>query len=158
TNGPSDYAAVREVQDGMSLQPLSGRRGEPQPTDPSVDMETGPLDQLNALSARDYFALGRELLERHPPHATDFSMLARMRRMDSDVDAAPAAAQALMRDALPRLAPVVNGWQMNTSSIGVYGNFYLKRALVAMLGLGANPPEDAVYPLNLTDADGRPLD
>lgn len=27
-----------------------------------------------------------------------------------------------------------------------------------MAGLGANPPEDAVYPLNVADADGQPLD
>jgi hypothetical protein len=158
TNGTADYPAVHEIQDGMTLEPLSGSRGEAPRTDPSVDMDTGPLDQLNALSAREYFALGFELLEQHPPHATDFSMLARMRRMGTDVDDAPAAAQALMRDALPRLAPVFNGWQMNVDSMGVYGNFYLKRALVAMVGLGANPAEDAVYPLNLADADGRPLD
>ena len=58
----------------------------------------------------------------------------------------------------PTLAPIVNGWQMITETIGVYGNAYLRRAVVAMVGLGANQPEDAVYPLLLADADGRPLD
>ena len=38
--------------------------------------------------------------------------------------------------------------------MGVYGNFYLKRAIVAMVGLGANQPEDAIYPMNICDADG----
>ena len=47
---------------------------------------------------------------------------------------------------------------MNTDTVGVYGNYYLKRAIVAMIGLGANQPEDAVYPLNAGDADGKPLD
>ena len=56
------------------------------------------------------------------------------------------------------LARVANGWSMNTDTMGVYGNYYLKRAIVAQLGLGANLPEDAIYPLNLADDTGRPLD
>jgi hypothetical protein len=46
---------------------------------------------------------------------------------------------------------------MNTDTMGVYGNYYLKRAVVAQVGLGANLPEDAIYPINLGDADGKPL-
>jgi hypothetical protein len=34
----------------------------------------------------------------------------------------------------------------------------LKRAIVAQVGLGANLPEDAIYPLNLADDTGKPLD
>jgi hypothetical protein len=52
----------------------------------------------------------------------------------------------------------VNGWSMNTDTMGVYGNYYLKRAIVAKVGLGANLPEDAIYPLNLFDDTGKPLD
>jgi hypothetical protein len=52
----------------------------------------------------------------------------------------------------------VNGWSMNTDTMGVYGNYYLKRAIVAQVGLGANLPEDAIYPLNIGDANGKPLD
>ena len=53
---------------------------------------------------------------------------------------------------------VANHWSMNTDTMGVYGNYYLKRAIVAQFGLGANLPEDAIYPLNLGDDTGRPLD
>ena len=70
----------------------------------------------------------------------------------------PRTAQKLMAWKAPTLARVVNGWSMNTDTMGVYGNYYLKRAMVAQLGLGANLPEDAIYPLNLGDATGKPLD
>jgi len=46
---------------------------------------------------------------------------------------------------------------MNTDTMGVYGNYYLKRAIVSQVGLGANLPEDAIYPLNLADDAGKPL-
>jgi hypothetical protein len=59
---------------------------------------------------------------------------------------------------VPTLARVANHWSMNTDTMGVYGNYYLKRAIVAQQGLGANLPEDAIYPLNLGDQAGRPLD
>ena len=59
---------------------------------------------------------------------------------------------------VPTLARIANGWSMNTDTMGVYGNYYLKRAIVTQLGLGANLPEDAIYPLNLADDTGKPLD
>ena len=71
---------------------------------------------------------------------------------------APAAAQNLMAWKVPTIARVANCWSMNTDTMGVYGNYYLKRAIVAQLGLGANLPEDAIYPLNLADETGTPLD
>jgi hypothetical protein len=74
------------------------------------------------------------------------------------VEDAPAAAQKLMEWKVPTIARVANGWSMNTDTMGVYGNYYLKRAIVAQVGLGANLPEDAIYPLNLADQTGTPLD
>jgi hypothetical protein len=58
----------------------------------------------------------------------------------------------------PTIARVVNGWSMNTDTMGVYGNYYLKRAIVADIGLGANLPEDAIYPVNIGDRTGKPLE
>ena len=73
----------------------------------------------------------------------------------STLEGAPEAGQQAMQEAIPRMANIVNGWQINIDSIGVYGNFYMKRAVVAMLGLGSNAAEDAVYPILLADADGN---
>jgi hypothetical protein len=158
------------VQDGFVLTPLSRWGREPVPveadTDPTIDMDAEPLAQIKGLSAREFFTLAAEAYAMHGPHVTDWSMVARLRRIgfgsgELDYDAlegVPAAALELITAALQRLAPIVNGWQTITDTIGVYGNAYLKRACVALAGLGANPPEDAVYPLCLADADGRPLE
>jgi hypothetical protein len=74
------------------------------------------------------------------------------------LESAPEDAQKLMQWKIPTMARIANGWSMNTDTMGVYGNYYLKRAMVAQVGLGANLPEDAIYPLNLADDTGKPLD
>jgi hypothetical protein len=65
---------------------------------------------------------------------------------------------ATMKAKTQTLALVFNSWQMNTDTMGVYGDCYLKRAIVALVGLGANQPGDAIYPFNLTDNQGKPLE
>ena len=74
------------------------------------------------------------------------------------LDSAPQDAQKLMAWKLSTLARVVNGWSMNTDTMGVYGNYYLKRTIVTQIGLGANLPQDAIYPINLFDGTRQPLD
>jgi hypothetical protein len=178
TNGPKDYDAVHQVQDGYRTFPLSSWGKEPQTkpskVDPSVDMKTPPLDLVNGMTIDRYFAYGAELMKLHPPHATDWSIVTRMARigltpgssfrfeeLSSDVrkalETVPADAQKLMLDKLPTIAHVANGWSMNTDTMGVYGDYYLKRAIIAMAGLGANQPEDAVYPMCVADASGQPV-
>ena len=178
TNGPEDYPAVNQVQDGLAVTPLSQWGQEPQPIavaiDPSVDMTTPPVEQVSRMPAADYFAHAAELMKINPPHLTDWSMLARIQHLglkpgktfdiqavDPEVqealEQAPAAGQQAMREKIAKLSPQVNGWQMPTETMGVYGNYYLKRAALAMIGLGSNPPEDAVYPLTFVDADGHVL-
>jgi hypothetical protein len=139
--------------------------------DSSVDTKTEPLRQINEMPAAEYFRYGAELMKQNPPHVTDWSILARMKRIGFEpgksFDAGKISDEALaqaavagfnrMRDKAPTLARVTNGWQMNTDTMGVYGNFYLKRAIVALVGLGANQVEDAIYPLNHSDADGKPV-
>ncbi len=178
TNGPADYDAVHRVQAGYRITPLSLWGKPPVPArfeaDPSVDMKTPPLDLVNKMPAKTYFTYGAELMKLHPPHVTDWSMIARMKRIgiepgkslqwdklspgvqESLTKAAEFALKAMYMKA-PTVARVVDGWQMNTDSMGVFGNYYLKRAIVAMVGLGANQSDDAIYPLNVADADGKPL-
>lgn len=179
TDGPSDYAAVNKIQAGYQITPLSqwGKQSQ-NPTvkiDPTVDMKTPPKEQVDTMPGEKYFTYSAELMKMHPPHVTDQPIMARMARigilrgrsLDTSkldptvrraISEAPALAQKQMAEKLPTLARVVNYWQMNTDTMGVYGNYYLKRALVAQVGLGANLPEDAIYPINLADESGKPLD
>jgi hypothetical protein len=179
TDGPSDYDAVHKIQAALKITPLSewGKTPTAPETkiDPSIDMKTPPKVQVDSMTAAQFFATAAEVMKLQPPHITDQPIIARMKRIGiepgksfdlSKLDPAigrgladvPQAALQLMAWKVKSLARVANGWSMNTDTMGVYGNYYLKRAIVARLGLGANLPEDAIYPLNLGDGDGRPLD
>jgi hypothetical protein len=179
TDGPSDYAAVNEIQAGLKIVPLSGWGKSPAPVtariDPSVDMKTPPKLQVDGMTAGAFFAYAAEILKLQPPHPTDQPIIARMKRIGivpgksfdigelepavgKALENVPEAAQALMAWKVDSIARMANGWSMNTDTMGVYGNYYLKRAMVAQIGLGANLPEDAIYPLNLFDDGGGPLE
>lgn len=179
TDGPSDYDAVHKVQAGYKITPLSDWGKTPKPVevkiDPTVDMKTPPKVQIDTMPVGRFFTYAAEILKLQPPHLTDQPIIAQMKRIgiepgkDFDIDkldpavrngllTVPEDAQKLMAWKIPTLARVANGWSMNTDTMGVYGNYYLKRAIVAQVGLGANLPEDAIYPLNLADDAGKPLD
>jgi hypothetical protein len=179
TDGPMDYDAVHKIQAGYKITPLSewGKPAKPAEVkiDPRIDMKTPPKIQVDAMKGGDYFVFATELLKLQPPHLTDQPIIAQMKRIGivpgnsldinkldpvvrKALEDAPAAGQLLMEWKVPTLARVANGWSMNTDTMGVYGNYYLKRAIVAQVGLGANLPEDAIYPLNLADETGKPLD
>ncbi|HWE16004.1 MAG TPA: DUF1254 domain-containing protein, partial [Hyphomicrobiaceae bacterium] len=179
TDGPQDYKAVHAIQEGLQVTPLSqwGKTpSAPKATiDPSVDMKTPAKLQVDRMPADKFFAYAADLLEVNRPHLTDEPILAQMRKIGIEpgkpfdigklapavrtaLEAAPESAQKLMEWKVPTMARVANNWSMNTETMGVYGNDYLKRAIVAKLGLGANLPQDAIYPLSLGDQAGRPLD
>ena len=92
------------------------------------------------------------MLKLHPPHVTDEPIIAQMKKIGIEpgksfdigkldpvvqraLETAPQDAQKLMAWKVPTLARVANGWSMNTDTMGVYGNYYLKRAIVAQVGL-----------------------
>ena len=162
TDGPADYDAVHKIQDGYKITPLSQWGKEPVAPevkiDPSIDMKTPPKVTVDTMPAGKFFAYAAELLKLHPPHITDQPMIAQLKRIGFEVGksfdldkadpavqkglaSAPEDAQKLMAWKVPTLARIANGWSMNTDTMGVYGNYYLKRAIVTQLGLGANLPE-----------------
>ena len=47
----------------------------------------------------------------------------------------------------------INGWGYTTKT-GIYGTNYIQRALVTAIGLGANRPQDAIYPTSIKPDSG----
>lgn len=181
TNGPSDYTNVHKIQDGLKLTPLDrwGKNYAPpatSPVDASVDTKTPPLAQVEKMTGVEFFKRFAELMKKYPPHANDYPMLFRMRALGLepgqswDSSKLDAKTTALINDsAKEAMAGIVaflkrggegthvNGWNIATDNMGTYGTSYLQRALVALAGLGANLPADAVYPAAFVDSEGKPL-
>ena len=176
TGTPEDYAAVHKLQDEFKLVPLSAY-GKPYTppagkVDPSIDMKTAVREQVNSMDAVAYFTLLCKLMKDNPPPP-------RTRRSSpSSPGSASCPARTLMQasckaDFAKRIPEVafdrimlqfkvnkdvkdINGWAFTTKT-GIYGTDYLMRALVTAIGLGANRPQDAVYPTSQKDAEGRKL-
>jgi hypothetical protein len=176
TGTPEDYAAVHKLQDEISVVPLSayGKLYTPPEgkVDPSIDMKTPVRDQVNALTAEAYFSLLATLLKDNPAAKADAPIVAKLAKLGivpgQAFDASKLgdeAAKALAE--VPKLGfekimghfkeagTMENGWTFSTKT-GLYGTDYLQRALVTAIGLGANRPQDAVYPTSEADADGKP--
>ncbi len=178
TNGKADYEAVYEFQAGLKAIPLSAWGTEYTPPkgniDPSIP-RMAPVEQVASMDAAAYFTRFAELTRENPPHANDYPVLARMKRIGLEpgrpfdaasappalkaaLDKAVAAAQAKIKGYIMNADKVVNGWSMVMNPVGTYGTDYLKRALIAYMGLGANTVDDAIYPTAYTGPDGKPFD
>ncbi len=171
TGTPEDYKAVHALQDQMAAVPLSsyGKTYTPTPgaVDSSIDTKTAVREQVNGMDGASYFKLFAELLKTNPPTADDAPMVAKLAKLGilpgqsfdpsklepgvvAGIAKAPKPAQdkiaAWMKESLVAGdAKLENGWTF-TIKTGVYGTNYLQRALISWFGLGANRPEDAVYP------------
>ena len=168
TGTKEDYDAVHALQDAFKLQPLSTWGQDYTPpagtVDAQIDMKTPTRDQVNAMSASAYFTLMADLMKRNPPAADDKPAVDRFAAIGlvpgQDLDASK-----LKPDFEDRVAPFSyhrimahlvdsdgdmtheNGWLFTTKA-GVYGTNYIQRALVTAVGLGANRPHDAIYPMS----------
>ena len=173
TGTPQDYKAVHALQDQVSVVPLSayGQSYTPAPgkVDPSIDMKTPVRDQVNALDGQAFFKLFAELLKANPPSAEDAPLVEKLAKIGivpgQDFDSSkldPAVAKGIAAAPQPAQEKisvwmkegivagdlkVENGWAYTTKA-GVYGTEYRQRAAITWYGLGANRPQDAIYPIS----------
>jgi hypothetical protein len=177
TGTPEDYAAVHALQDQVKLVPLSsyGKTYTPpaNTVDSAIDMKTAVREQVNRMTAKEYFTLLAKLMKDNPPSPADAPELAKFAKIGlvagQDFDASkfdPAFEKRVPEVAFDRImlqfkvgksVKNINGFAFDTVT-GVYGTDYLNRALVTAVGLGANRVQDAVYPTSLKDFEGKAYD
>ena len=177
--GPSDLAAVHKIQNGYRLIPLKAfeRLGlgytQPRPrrivtkhTDASVPTGLAFFDALGTAMAQN------------PPLARDAQILREMKtvgigpglhptkeHLSADVRAGlraaaasgPAKIFALRSQFVLASAPKHHGWYVPPSDIGNFGTDYGLRSVVAVYGIAANIPAEALYPVGSFDNTGQLL-
>ncbi|WP_084478056.1 DUF1254 domain-containing protein [Nocardia jejuensis] len=166
-NGNDDIPNVEAVQQKMKLVPLSDwTAGRDAPVAPTVPADTSmpPVKEVAAMDAAAFFQRVDALLAVNPPAAADADAMSRFAKIgvtpggtvtgisaEDLTAAASAAAQRIQQFDDPEQKDE-NGWKFATD-VGTYGTDYLLRANIALQGLGANLPRDAVYPTIFTTAD-----
>ncbi|MEU0538684.1 DUF1254 domain-containing protein [Nocardia sp. NPDC005978] len=174
-NGAGDVPAVRALQDRMRLAPLPDWLADPQATrtGPAIvpsEQLTAPLADVAALDGRTFFDRLCTLMTIDAPAPADAPALRRFARIGIEpggrvddfpiatLDAAAAAARKRITAHIDPSTRTENGWLFSTA-LGAYGTDYLQRAAIAQRGLGANLPEDALYPSTpelSADVNGEP--
>lgn len=179
TNGTADYDFVHSLQDQITLTPLgSWGTSSTSPVavafDASVDAVTPPVDQVAQMTAETFWTRFAALLHANPPAAVDGEMVERLGAagirpgfalnwsglsVDQRMRLSEAARSGLSDVECSGHAPPIdisNTWAV-AYHLGSYGSDYSLRAAVAWVGLGANLPEDAIYPMTRVDHEGQPL-
>jgi len=173
--GPSDVTNVNAIQDKIIVKPLSAFQGKPVPPQPTpnstVKVPIKPLPELIAPTGiKIYDEIGQAMID-NPLNPPDPGLVAKLASIGIGPGRTPSTqANATIKAALQtgiteaqnminaRAANVgnkVNGWQFSIT--GLYGTDYLFRAAVTQVGLGANIPQEALYPITYVDSQGRPL-
>lgn len=177
TNGVSDYEVVHAIQKEYKLVPLSawGKNYIPPKGHvlSSINTKKAPSIQVQQLSAVAYFTLFSKLLKDNPLTKEDAPMkevlaqigLEQGKEFNAGIlsseqintfNKAITQAQHKIAENVQTSGKRINGWQY-FPIVGTYGTHYLDRASVAFAGLGANIPEDALYPTAFRDEQNNLL-
>jgi len=160
--GPEDLPEAHAMQDRMRLAPTAG-------TPASRVVPGEPTD------APSFLAVVNEALGRNPPPAAETPLLERWARVGLRPGATDAwqaldgaARQAWTNHIGAAFEQVrqygrqgrreFQGWIASAADIGNFGNHYALRASVALGGLGALEPAEAMYFVRYADDERQPLD
>ncbi len=183
----AEYPIVHKIQDGYQLeqigipkdqssQILSNPRKDPRFLKITQAIEKGavtPPQVIEQMDAATFFEIFTELMIENPPHIQDWPIVALMSQIGIIPGKAPHfesldenvqnALNQAVQDALKDIhvqtpIPFKDYWRFMPMFTGSYGANYMFRAAIAFTGLGANLPEDAVYPVTNIDCNSEILD
>ena len=134
-----------------------------------------PVTKVRNLSGQEFFEFASRILRREGIRNTDGSIALRLRalgfvageqfdvsgqseQVQTAISEAPRIFNERIRKTLNNRGPAINGWSTTQADIGTYGNSYVLRAAVALIGLAANPTVDAVYIAAHFDANNDKLE
>jgi hypothetical protein len=174
----ADIDNVKAIQAKYEAKPLSAFLGKPAPaTAPAIDWSK--IDA--ATEKKDILSYLPFLLQFAPPigpAAVEVPLRQKFARIgieagkqfptvkltDADKAAVAEAAKAAstaIKAKIETMGKLVNGWTVVNSGIGdraLYDGDWTQRAAVAVAGILANDPAEAVYPITRKDGNGQPLD
>jgi len=167
---PEDIENIKEIQARYKAEPLSKYLGEEKsPSAPDVQYPVFDPEKAEGIEFIDYMNF---LLQFSPTPDSEKEMMDRFSKIGigSGKDFDPSKLSLETRDAIVEgiaegKAAIDAEAATAESSADYFGtrkslgeNYLIKRAVAAKLGIYGNTKEEAIYPVYLTDGEGKPLD
>ncbi len=173
--GPDDLEAVKKVQAGYKVQPLSAFLGKTAPVAaPAIDFPK-PLSTEDERTSPEFFSILNFLLGFAPTDPSEKALMGRFAKLGIgagkkfDFASLPPNLQQAVKDGM------ADAWQANAATLkrldthqissgDLFGtrahlkNNYQYRMTAAVAGIYGNSQDEAMYPVLAVDSEGRPLD
>ena len=177
-SGNEDLPNVYAIQEQMQLLPLSayvqgGEYAAPKGTY-TVENDFVPVNKVLSMTPTEFFNTANALMQANPPADADGELLKKLSAINVGAGmtfdasllgegAAERWTQMLqqLRSTLAadgaKYAQQLGQWIYYGRPIGDFGTEYTYRAMVALVGLGANTVDVAIYPKTTVDQNGEAL-
>lgn len=177
----ADLAAAKAVLDGVTVQGLAQYTSDRAPQAVAYDY-AAPRINLKVASSQmqfedplQFWEIFSAAMNENPPPADEIAAVVpqfkylgiELGKAWTRSDVNPLALEQMkvasgqigkmMNDSLSLGAGLVHGWAIPPSNVGMSGTDYFVRAVVAVFGLTANTPIEAIYYSGLMDGNGQPL-
>lgn len=176
--GNEDLPNVYGIQQQMQMLPLSAYSREETYVQPkgtyTAENDFVPVTKVLSMTPAEFFGTANTLMQQNPPADADEPLLEKLKAigvgtgMTFDPSILGEDAGQCWTQMIQQLRPMLFAESMNYANqlghwfyygrpIGDFGTAYLYRAVVALMGLGANTVDVAIYPKTTTDETGATL-